>query len=66
MPGEIVTLIGSNGAGKSTTLRTISGLLRPRHGSIRFDGKAIDHTPADEIVQLGIATHPRAGGSSRA
>jgi branched-chain amino acid transport system ATP-binding protein len=58
MPGEIVTLIGSNGAGKSTTLRTISGLLRPRHGSIRFNGKAIDRTPADQIVRLGIAHSP--------
>jgi branched-chain amino acid transport system ATP-binding protein len=58
MPGEIVTLIGSNGAGKSTTLRTISGLLRPRHGSIRFNGKTIDRTPPDQIVRLGIAQSP--------
>jgi branched-chain amino acid transport system ATP-binding protein len=58
MPGEIVTLIGSNGAGKSTTLRTISGLLRPRQGAIRFNGKAIDRTPADQIVRLGIAHSP--------
>jgi branched-chain amino acid transport system ATP-binding protein len=58
MAGEIVTLIGSNGAGKSTTLRTISGLLRPRQGTIRFNGKAIDRTPADQIVRLGIAHSP--------
>jgi branched-chain amino acid transport system ATP-binding protein len=58
MPGEIVTLIGSNGAGKSTTLRTISGLLRPRHGSIRFNGKRIDRTPPDQVVRLGIAQSP--------
>jgi branched-chain amino acid transport system ATP-binding protein len=58
MPGEIVTLIGSNGAGKSTTLRTISGLLRPRQGHVTFEGKRIDRTPADEIVRRGIAQSP--------
>jgi len=58
MPGEIVTLIGSNGAGKSTTLRTISGLLRPRQGQVSFNGKRIDRTAADEIVRLGIAQSP--------
>jgi branched-chain amino acid transport system ATP-binding protein len=58
MPGEIVTLIGSNGAGKSTTLRTVSGLLRPRHGQVTFNGKRIDRTAADEIVRLGIAQSP--------
>jgi branched-chain amino acid transport system ATP-binding protein len=58
MPGEIVTLIGSNGAGKSTTLRTISGLLRPRQGQVTFNGKRIDRTAADEIVRLGIAQSP--------
>jgi branched-chain amino acid transport system ATP-binding protein len=56
--GEIVTLIGSNGAGKSTTLRTISGLLRPRQGHVTFAGKRIDRTTADEIVRLGIAHSP--------
>jgi branched-chain amino acid transport system ATP-binding protein len=56
--GEIVTLLGSNGAGKSTTLRTISGLLRPRHGSVGFRGKRIDGTPAHEVVKLGIAQAP--------
>ncbi len=58
MPGEIVTLIGSNGAGKSTTLRTISGLLRPRQGHVTFNGKRIDRTAADEIVRHGIAQSP--------
>ncbi|MFN8451870.1 MAG: ABC transporter ATP-binding protein [Anaerolineae bacterium] len=56
--GELVTLIGSNGAGKSTTLRTISGLLRPRQGSILYDGKPIDHLPPHEIVNLGIVHCP--------
>jgi len=56
--GEIVTLIGSNGAGKSTTLRTISGLLRPRQGQVAFEGRRIDRTAADEIVRLGIAHSP--------
>jgi branched-chain amino acid transport system ATP-binding protein len=58
MPGEIVTLIGSNGAGKSTTLRTISGLLRPRQGQVTFNGKRIDRTAPDQIVRLGIAQSP--------
>jgi branched-chain amino acid transport system ATP-binding protein len=58
MPNEIVTLIGSNGAGKSTTLRTISGLLRPRQGQVTFNGRRIDRTAADEIVRLGIAQSP--------
>jgi len=56
--GEIVTLIGSNGAGKSTTLRTISGLLNPRVGSITLDGRPIDHLPAHEITRLGISQSP--------
>jgi len=56
--GEIVTLIGSNGAGKSTTLRTISGLLRPRRGTVSFAGNRVDRTPANEIVRLGIAQSP--------
>ena len=57
-PGEIVTLIGSNGAGKSTTLKTISGLLRPRVGEIWFDGQRIDGMRAHEIVALGICQSP--------
>jgi branched-chain amino acid transport system ATP-binding protein len=56
--GEIVTLIGANGAGKSTTLRSINGLNRPRRGSIRFQGKDITNRPAHEIVKLGIAQSP--------
>jgi branched-chain amino acid transport system ATP-binding protein len=56
--GEIVTLIGSNGAGKSTTLRTISGLSQARKGSVRFEGNDITALPAQEIVALGIAQSP--------
>ncbi len=56
--GEIVTLLGANGAGKSTTLRSINGLNRPRQGSIRFDGRDITSTPAHEIVKRGIAQSP--------
>jgi branched-chain amino acid transport system ATP-binding protein len=56
--GEVVTLIGSNGAGKSTTLRSISGLTPPRSGSIRFRGEEISTLPAQEIVRLGISQSP--------
>lgn len=56
--GEIVTLIGANGAGKSTTLRTISGLLRPFEGNILFQDKSITRTPAERIVKLGISQVP--------
>jgi branched-chain amino acid transport system ATP-binding protein len=56
--GEIVTLIGSNGAGKSTTLRTISGLLRPRQGQIRLRGARIDARRPHEIVALGVCQSP--------
>jgi branched-chain amino acid transport system ATP-binding protein len=56
--GEVVTLIGSNGAGKSTTLRSISGLTPPRVGSVRFKGKEIGETPPQEIVQKGISLSP--------
>jgi branched-chain amino acid transport system ATP-binding protein len=56
--GEIVTLIGANGAGKSTTLRSINGLNHPRHGKIRFRGKDITHAPAHQIVKMGIAQSP--------
>jgi branched-chain amino acid transport system ATP-binding protein len=57
-PGEIVTLIGSNGAGKSTTLRSISGLNPPRHGTITFLGKSIGGLPGHDVVKLGIAQSP--------
>jgi branched-chain amino acid transport system ATP-binding protein len=56
--GEVVALVGANGAGKSTTLRTISGLTRPRAGSIRFAGERIDRLPPARIVRLGIAHSP--------
>src|SRR5919197_346745 len=56
--GEIVTLIGSNGAGKSTTLRSISGLTPARQGTIRFEGREITTTPPQDIVRLGISQSP--------
>jgi branched-chain amino acid transport system ATP-binding protein len=56
--GEVVTLIGANGAGKSTTLRTISGLIQARTGSITFAGKDITRTPAHKIVAAGITHSP--------
>jgi len=55
---EIVALVGSNGAGKSTTLRTISGLIRPRAGSIRFDGARIDRLSPHEIAKRGLGHVP--------
>ena len=56
--GEVVTLIGSNGAGKSTTLRSISGITPPRAGTIKFDGTEIGEVPPQDIVQLGISQAP--------
>jgi branched-chain amino acid transport system ATP-binding protein len=56
--GQIVTLIGANGAGKSTTLRTISGLKRATSGSVWFDGERIDQLAPEKIVHLGIAHVP--------
>ena len=56
--GEIVTLIGSNGAGKSTTLRTISGLLRPKSGDVVYEGKKINGIPGHDVVKLGISQSP--------
>jgi branched-chain amino acid transport system ATP-binding protein len=56
--GEIVTLLGANGAGKSTTLKTISGLLRPRKGSIAFAGDDITKRSATQIVKAGVAQSP--------
>jgi branched-chain amino acid transport system ATP-binding protein len=56
--GEIVTLIGANGAGKSTTLRSINGLNHPRRGTIEFDGKNITNDAPHDIVRMGIAQSP--------
>jgi branched-chain amino acid transport system ATP-binding protein len=60
--GQIATIIGCNGAGKSTTLRAISGLARPSAGEILFEGKPIHARPAHEIVRLGIAHSPEGRG----
>ena len=56
--GQVVTLIGANGAGKSTTLRTISGLLRPKRGTIRFDGMELNGTEPHDITQAGLIQVP--------
>jgi branched-chain amino acid transport system ATP-binding protein len=56
--GEIVTLIGANGAGKSTTLNTISGLLKPREGEIRLEGEVLNALPAHQVVSRGISQAP--------
>ncbi len=56
--GEIVTLIGANGAGKSTTIRTISGLVHPRHGEIYLEGERIDGLPPHRVTELGVAQAP--------
>jgi branched-chain amino acid transport system ATP-binding protein len=56
--GEIVTLIGANGAGKSTTLNTVAGLLRPRSGSVEFEGQSLLGVPAHKMVSKGIALCP--------
>lgn len=56
--GEIVTLIGSNGAGKSTTLRTISGLKNPTNGEVWFEGKRIDRCQPQDIVRMGVSHVP--------
>ena len=63
--GEIVTLIGANGAGKSTTLRSINGLNHPREGTIEFQGKDITNEAPHEIVKMGISQSPKAGACSR-
>lgn len=60
--GEIVTLIGSNGAGKSSTLRTISGLIHAREGNVHFDGKDITHTEAHQVVNMGVGHVPEGRG----
>ena len=56
--GEIVALLGANGAGKTSTLRAVSGLLRPSHGVIAFDGRRIDRLQPEQIVRLGISQVP--------
>jgi branched-chain amino acid transport system ATP-binding protein len=56
--GEIVTLIGANGAGKSTTLKTISGLMHPQEGTITLEGERIDHLPPHQVVERGIGQSP--------
>lgn len=56
--GKIIVLLGANGAGKSTTLRTIAGLLKPRRGCIEFNGQSIGGFPPHQIVKLGIAMAP--------
>ncbi|MFI6744271.1 ABC transporter ATP-binding protein [Nonomuraea sp. NPDC050451] len=56
--GQIVCLVGANGAGKSTTLRTVSGLLRPRRGEILFQGQPMHHLPAHSVLAAGIAHCP--------
>ena len=56
--GEIITIVGSNGAGKSTILRSISGLIKPRKGSITFDSRRIDALSPDEIVRRGVSMVP--------
>lgn len=61
-PGEIVTLLGANGAGKSTTLLTIAGLVRPTVGTIELDGADIEHLKAEDIVRRGIALTPEGRG----
>jgi branched-chain amino acid transport system ATP-binding protein len=60
--GEVVALIGSNGAGKSTTLRTISGLLEPKSGSVRFDGRAIAGSAPHAISRMGVVHVPEGRG----
>ena len=56
--GKVITLIGANGAGKSTTLRTICGLIKPKEGKIKFNNKEITNIPTDKIVKKGIALIP--------
>jgi branched-chain amino acid transport system ATP-binding protein len=57
-PGEIVVLVGANGAGKSTIIKTISSLLKPRKGSVEFNGVRVDQTPAYKVIELGIVHVP--------
>ena len=59
--GEIVTLVGSNGSGKSTTLKTVTGLLRSSTGNIKYDGISIDVMPMHKIVDMGIKVSEQSG-----
>jgi branched-chain amino acid transport system ATP-binding protein len=61
-PGEVVTLLGANGAGKSTTLLTIAGLVKPSAGTIAFDGRDIVHMKPEDVVRLGISLTPEGRG----
>ena len=60
--GELVTLIGANGAGKTTTLKALAGLLRPRGGSVQYNGRDVTGMPAHELVKLGLALVPEGRG----
>jgi branched-chain amino acid transport system ATP-binding protein len=60
--GELVTLIGANGAGKTTTLKALAGLIRPRAGSVQYNGRDITGMPAHELVKLGLALVPEGRG----
>jgi len=58
--GEIVCLLGANAAGKTTTMKTIFGIVKPRHGSVRFEGQRIDTTSTDQIIKRGLTLVPEA------
>ena len=60
--GELVTLIGANGAGKTTTLKALAGMLKPRAGTVHYDGRDVTGTPAHELVRLGLALVPEGRG----
>ncbi len=62
--GNIISIVGSNGAGKSTTLRTISGIIHPKEGTIWFNGQRIDHLPPHQIAHMEFHTFRKAAGSS--
>jgi len=57
-PGQIVTVLGANGAGKTTVLRTISGVLDPERGKVMFQGRDIAHMPPDQVMRMGICHVP--------
>src|SRR5439155_16806036 len=60
--GSVTAVLGANGAGKSSLLRTISGVLRPRAGRVRFEGRDITRLAPEEVVRLGLAQPPEGGG----